>query len=108
MKLPATRHPNEVGGMFQSMQWLGFSVTPVLPGLRGFYWLIVPLVVVFALYFIRLYQIDGRRLTGRQKWTLVTLRFTAAALVLLMLLAPGVQLVTTEERLPVVALLLDE
>jgi hypothetical protein len=95
--------------MLDSVAPLVASFTPILPGLRGSYVLIVPLLfVVLAIYYARLYRIDAKRLTRSQKRVLLALRVGAGSLVLLLLLTPAVQTVTTEERLPVVALVVDE
>lgn len=81
---------------------------PLLPGLSGIKWVILPLLVVAAIYYARLYRIDAKRLRPTQKRILWTLRTLAGVLVLAMLLYPAVQLVTTQEKLPVAVLLLDE
>lgn len=96
------------GVLAKSVTVLGFSVRPTFPGLHGFNWVIVLLFVLAALYFARLYKIDAKRLTGRQKTILWTLRTVVTVIVLIMLLRPSVQLVTQEERLPVAVVLLDE
>jgi hypothetical protein len=83
------------------------TFTPILPGLRGYSVVVLPLLIVLAIYYAWLYRIDAKRLTAWQKRTLLGLRIGAGSLVLLMLLSPAVEIVTTEERLPVVALLFD-
>jgi hypothetical protein len=94
--------------MADSIPTLAASITPILPGLRGFYVVILPLFLILAIYYARLYKIDAKRLTISQKRILLALRISVGSVVLLFLLAPAVQVVTTEERLPVVALVVDE
>jgi len=87
---------------------LGFAVRPVLPGLHGFQWVIVLLLVLSAIYYARVYKVDARRLTARQGALLWTLRTVVGIAVLFMLLRPSLEFVTQRERLPVVAVLVDE
>jgi hypothetical protein len=86
---------------------LADTFTPILPGLRGYSVVVLPLLIALALYYAWLYRIDAKRLTAWQKRILLGLRLAAGSVVLVMLLGPAVEIVTTEERLPVVALLFD-
>lgn len=72
---------------------------------------IVVLAVALALlvaFYWRVYRIEGRRLTGGQQRLLWALRIAVAALVILMLGRPALNVVRREERLPVAAIVLDE
>ena len=92
----------------QTVTPLGTALKPMLPGLHGFNWMILPLAVITVVVIMRIYRTDARRLSGGRRAVLWSLRTAVAAIVLLMLLKPSVLLVTHEERLPVAAVLVDE
>jgi len=83
----------------QTMTPLGTVLKPMLPGLQGFNWVILPLAVIAAFIVMRIYRTDARRLSGRHRSVLWSLRTAVALIVLLMLLKPSVLLVTHEEKL---------
>ena len=85
-----------------------FGFEPTLPGLSGFTWLVVPLLVIAAVLYLRIYRADARHLTPRQRRLLWALRSAVTILVLVMLLKPSFRFIRHEERLPVVAMLVDE
>lgn len=87
----------------------GFGfLQPSLPGLTGLNWVIVPLLAVAVFLYFRVYRLDGRGLTRRQRTLLGWLRTVVAVLVLLMILRPSLRMIWHEKRLPVVAVLQDE
>ena len=44
-----------------------FAASPLLPGLRGIYWAIPPLVIIAAVYFAGMYRIDAKRTSRRRE-----------------------------------------
>ena len=81
---------------------------PPLLSAQGVVLLAVLAAVCLAAFYTWVYRREARRLTRNQQRLLRVLRIAVAALALLALVRPALTLVRHDERLPVVALLVDE
>ncbi len=71
-------------------------------------WILLAILVFVFIYYRRFYRKDGRRLARWQVRTLTGIRTALVLLVVLMLLRPALNIIRREERLPIVAILVDE
>lgn len=71
-------------------------------------WFVALVVAAVAVFLWWLYRVDARRLSPRRRRLLLAWRAASVLLVLVALMKPSYKLVTTEERPPVTAVVVDE
>ncbi len=86
-------------------------MNPLFLTSEGILTLLVIAGLLLAIFYVLLYGREGRqvvRMSGGKQWLLRLLRIAAAAIVLLALARPAISKVKTEERTPIVPILIDE